>query len=206
MRTTVYIDGFNLYYAIKRTPYRWLDPMAMSRLLLPGNVITNIKYYTAIVNARTHDPVQPVRQQTYLRALRTLPEMSIHFGEFQTHTVKMVLANPSPGGPTIVEVIKTEEKGSDVNLATHLLHDAYQDRFDVAVLVSNDSDLAEPLRIVTQELGKPVGILNSRKHPSFTLRQYAVFFKRVRAGVLAASQFPPVLTDAVGTFHKPATW
>ena len=52
---------------------------------------------------------------------------------------------PGTGGVSrqFVEVIKTEEKGSDVNLAVHLLNDAWLDRYECAVVVSNDSDLAE---------------------------------------------------------------
>lgn len=57
---------------------------------------------------------------------------------------------PRPG-PTVVKVIKVEEKGSDVNLASHLLLDAFQGNFDVAAVLSNDSDLVEPVRIVTQQ-------------------------------------------------------
>lgn len=52
-----------------------------------------------------------------------------------------------------------EEKGSDVNLASHLIHDGWSGQYDVAVLVSNDSDLEEPMRIVTQELRKPIGLV-----------------------------------------------
>lgn len=47
-----------------------------------------------------------------------------------------------------------------MNLASHLLRDAYSKRFKVAVTVTNDSDLAEPVRIVAQEIGLPVGLLN----------------------------------------------
>jgi hypothetical protein len=67
---------------------------------------------------------------------------------------------------TLVWVDKTEEKGSDVNLASHLLRDAYGRRFEVAVLVTNDSDLAEPVRIVAQEIGLPVGLLNPHQFHS----------------------------------------
>ena len=64
----------------------------------------------------------------YLRALGTLPEVEVHYGHYLNHKVKMLLAQPQPGGPKFVEVIKTEEKGSDVNLATHLISDAYERR------------------------------------------------------------------------------
>jgi hypothetical protein len=87
-----------------------------------------------------------------------------------------------------------------------LLADAYHGEYDVAVVVSNDSDLLAPIRIVRSELRKKVGILNPQTHPSRVLLANADFFKSIRPGVLAASQFPPTLTDAHGTFHKPGSW
>ena len=60
-----------------------------------------------------------------MRALATVPKVSVHSGHFLTHTVTMPLV-ALPGQPQqFAKVIKTEEKGSDVNLATHLLHDAH---------------------------------------------------------------------------------
>src|ERR1051326_3162947 len=110
----VYIDGFNLYYgAVKGSPYRWLDLGALCHRMLPGDQILAIKYFTAIVSARPYDPQQPVRQQVYLRALRTVPLLEVVFGHFLTHSCRMVLTGVSP--PQKVWVDKTEEKGSDVN-------------------------------------------------------------------------------------------
>jgi uncharacterized LabA/DUF88 family protein len=147
----VYIDGFNLYYgAVKDTPYRWLDLAALCVRMLPTDKIIAIKYFTAIVSARPHDPQQPARQQAYLRALRTLPNLSVIFGHFLTHSCRMVLTGTNP--PQKVWVDKTEEKGSDVNIAAHLLNDGFHKLYEVAVLVSNDSDLMEPVRIVRQEM------------------------------------------------------
>ena len=117
----------------------------------------------------------------------------------------MPLAKPTQNQKYAV-VIKTEEKGSDVNLATHLLCDGFHNAYDVAVVISNDSDLAEPIRIVAQEFNKVVGILNPHKHPSQVLSKYASFQKQIRQGVLKASQFSQTLTDAHGSFHKPTTW
>lgn len=207
MKTNVYVDGFNLYYGcLKNTPYRWLDLATLCQLLLPNDQIHHIKYFTALVSARPSDPDQPVRQQTYIRALRILPNLSVILGSFLTHTVSMPLANPQPGQSPYVNVIRTTEKGSDVNLATHLLYDAFRGDCDTSVIISNDSDLREPVRIVTQELGRRVGVINPHKHPSRELVQYATFVKRIRTGVLRTSQFPPILTDINGTFHKPKPW
>lgn len=138
MRTFVYVDGFNLYYgAVKRTPYKWLDLDKMCRLLLPRHQILNIKYFTARVSARPADPGQPTRQQAFLRALRTIPHLEIIYGHFLTTEVTMPLAGRPAGTPAYAKVIKTEEKGSDVNLATHLLRDGYRGEYDAAVLITN---------------------------------------------------------------------
>lgn len=128
--------------------------------------------------ARPNDPDQPLRQQLYLRALRTLPKVSIHLGHFLTHEITMPLVVPSGQPQQDARVIKTEEKGSDVNLATHLVHDAHMGRFKVAVVVSNDSDLLEPIKIVRHQLGKTVGILNPQKNPSRALLPYIDFIKK----------------------------
>src|SRR5206468_12438682 len=104
----------------------------------------------------------------------------------------MVLSGSNPP-PQRVFVDKTEEKGSDVNLAAHFLRDAFLKNFEIAVLVSNDSDLAEPVRIVRRELGLPVGILNPHQIHSDVLRKLATFVKRIRQAHLISSQFPASL-------------
>ncbi|HQG58788.1 MAG TPA: NYN domain-containing protein [bacterium] len=204
----VYVDGFNLYYgAVKGTPYKWLDIQKMVSLLLPKNVIIKIKYFTSLVNARSTDPDQPNRQQVYLRALRTIPNLEIILGHFLSHPTKLPLANPISQQNRFAKVIKTEEKGSDVNLATHLLHDAYLNSYAVAIVVSNDSDLVEAIKIVRLELHKQVIVLNPHIHsPSYELYQIATFVKPIRKGVLAASQFPINMQDAHGQFSKPPAW
>ncbi len=149
---------------------------------------------------------QPTRQEIYLRALRTLPNISIHFGHFLTHEVTMPLVKQPGEYQNYARVVKTEEKGSDVNIATHLLHDAHMNRFDVAVVVSNDSDLLAPIKIVRYELNKRVGVLSPYKRPSNVLRSHATFIKPIRSGVLLQAQFPDKLTDHAGTFSKPKFW
>lgn len=207
-KTYVYVDGFNLYYgAVKDTPYKWLNIRRLCELLLPGYSIGRVKYFTARVSARKDDPDKPTRQQIYLRALRTLPDLEIIYGSFLSHDVMMPLAEPPPGGPRFAKVTRTEEKGSDVNIAAHLVHDAYQHNFDAAVLITNDSDLLEPIRIVRRELRLDVGILNPHRHtPSRVLTKHASFIKQIREGSLKSSQFSQTLRDANGEFHKPGNW
>jgi hypothetical protein len=204
MKTIIYVDGFNLYYgALKGTPYKWLNLDQLCRHLLPKNEIVGIKYFTALVNARPNDLQQPIRQQIYLRALQTLPHLEIIYGHFLAHEIYM----PRADDPAqTVKVIKTEEKGSDVNLAAHLVNDAHQGRFETAVLITNDSDLLEPVKIVRRELNLSVGLLNPHRRPSWALKAEAIFIKPIRRGVLKVSQFPKRLQDANGPFYKPAIW
>ena len=204
MKANIYVDGLNLYYgALKNTPYRWLDIAKLCRIMLPHDNINQIKYFTALVNPRPIDPDQLTRQRIYLRALTTIPNLEIIYGHFLTHEVMMPLAPPKNG---YAKVIKTEEKGSDVNLAMHLLSDGYKDAYDVAIIVSNDSDLLLPIQFVKKELGKMTGILNPQKYPSRVLTANADFVKNIRKGVLSKSLFPTTLTDSQGTFKKPITW
>ena len=203
--TFVYIYGFNLYYgAVKNTPYRWLNVAALCQHLLPSDQhdLRGIRYYTAQVKARPHDPDQPLRQQIYWRALQTIPILEIHRGHFLSNPKKAPLAD----GSGFAEVLIESEKGSDVNLASHLIRDGFRGAYDCAVVISNDTDLLEPIRIVKDELGKKVGIICPHPRPSDKLRKAGHFFKTIRPAVLQASQFPTDLTDATGTFHKPPRW
>jgi uncharacterized LabA/DUF88 family protein len=215
MKTMVYVDAFNLYYgALKRSPYRWLDLRKLMANLYPAHQITGIKYFTARVNPLPGNPDQPLRQQLYFRALRTLPGVEIIEGHYLSHPKRMFLANPQPGSPKTVEVIFTEEKGSDVNLAAHLLFDGFENAYDCAIVVSADSDLATPIEMVRTKLAKTVNVqipqliaANRKQRRSAKLQLVASNYRSgIRAGVLAASQFPACLNDKVGTFTKPASW
>jgi hypothetical protein len=205
--TNVYVDGFNLYYGwVKGTSHKWLNIAELCRLSLPSHYqIHRIRYFTALVKPRPSNPNQDVRQQTFIRALQTLPDVSVHYGEFLQSEVRMYLAHPPAKGPATALITKTEEKGSDVNLATYLLMDAYERDFEVAVVITDDSDLAEPIKIVRHKLKHNVTVLSPRGK-SRTLSLAATKFRPITAANLAASQFPPTLTDANGIITKPATW
>jgi hypothetical protein len=204
----VYVDGFNLYFgALKNTPYKWLDLRRLCELVLPEHEIGKISYFTARVKARPDDPQAPARQQTYLSALGSIPPMEVVFGQFFVSNVRMAVANPL-ANPRTVEVIKTEEKGSDVNLATHLLLDAFRAQADLFAVVSNDSDLTEPLRIVREELGRDTALLNPHRSTSRSLlRCHPSLVRQIRHGALSVSQFPFHVRLPDGrTVHKPAGW
>lgn len=214
MKTVLYIDGFNLYYsAVKSTPLRWLNPVALISRAFPDNQIVGVKYFTAKVTALPNNPAQPTRQMIFWRALRTLSNLQIIEGDFRTRKVMAPVVNPPPN---FQQIFKTEEKGSDVNLAAYLLLDGFRNDYECAIVVSGDSDLVTPIRMVRDELKKPVGVLNPQRlsgpdcrppRKNAGLQHAASFYQNgLTWAQLQAAQFPNTLTDTVGTFHKPSTW
>lgn len=204
-RTYVYVDGYNLYYgALKNTPYKWLDLKTLFQTILStDNHIDKIKYYSA----RASDKISAgssARQQAYIQAIQTIPEVEVHWGSFlysEKFRPKVPFTNPKE----YVKVAITEEKGSDVNLASHLINDGWKDSYDVAVIVSNDSDLIEPIRIAKEELGKTVGIIC----PHLTLATGLAnippsFVRHISKNVLKKSQFFRVLPRT--GIKKPTEW
>jgi uncharacterized LabA/DUF88 family protein len=211
VRVNAYVDGFNLWYAIRDHARhghscKWLDLHRLCQLLLPRDTVNRIRYFTAPVQPRPNKPNQGVHQQIYLRALRTIPHLSVHQGAFRTDPKWMPLESPSPGGPVTVRVLKTEEKGSDVNLATFLVSDAYEKDFDMALVISNDSDLCTPIDLVRTRLGLDVIVYNPGSYHSAELQRVASQMRKLRLGPILGSQFPSSLTDGHGTFTKPVGW
>ncbi len=217
-RTIVYVDALNLYYrALRFTTHKWLNLEDLAAASLPAtcNVIA-INYYYAPVSGRT-DPDAPRRQNVYLRALKTLPLVSTYQGNFLANQVWAGLTNPLEfrprrwfafiyPRPIVARVWKTEEKGSDVNLGAHLVRDAFQGKFDTAAVLTNDTDLVEPVRIVAQECRLPVILLAPVNKPATSLIKYATNVRHIRP-YLGPSQFPNPVINAKGEqIHKPPTW
>ena len=207
MRTFIYVDGFNLYYgALKGTPWKWLDlPALFTEVLRSHHDILRVKYFTARVSGTPVDLSKPQRQDAYLRALRHhRPQVEVYFGHFMSHPVRAPLARPV-GSQRTVEVIRTEEKGSDVNLAVHLLNDAWLDVYDCAVVVSNDSDIAEAMRLVRRHSAKRIGLITpGTGRTSRQLMAHADFSRHIRPNALRRSQLPnPIPGTGI---RKPMRW
>ena len=118
---------------------------------------------------------------------------------------RLVVRKHANGRVAMEWVHKSEEKGSDVNLASHLLKDAFEKDCECAVVVSNDSDLLTPIRMA-QGYGIVVGLVTPRPTGSVELRKLADFQKNLRKHHLAAAQFPKSLKDAHGSVTKPGRW
>lgn len=203
-KAIVYIDGFNLYYnALRKTPYRWFDIQSALEALFPEYDIDVVKYFTARVSDHKGDGAN-LRQQVYLRALKTLPKVQIVFGNFlKSHPTMPTYPLTTP--PTFVQVLKTEEKGSDVNIACHMLCDGFEGNFDVAILVSNDSDLKLAVDIVKNKLQKDVAIV-TKGPANKSLVKTAGFHRELRLHYLRNHQLPSPMTDTSGQFTAPHGW
>ena len=234
MGTTVYIDGLNLYHGVlKGTPWKWLDIEAMVRRLLPEDQIDRIHYFTAPVLATPDDPDAPSRQTVYRRALQANPLIEIHLGQF---TRRVRWRSLAPGRwsdvtrprirpawlidllqrtierqsdrSTKVRVVLMEEKRSDVNLACRLLEDVFVDSVPKVLLISNDADFLEVVRVSVNH-GVVTGVVNpSPGRPSSGhLQQAADFHLRLRHGLLADCQLPATVIDQRGRqIHRPRDW
>lgn len=206
MRVYVYVDGFNLYYrALKGTAFKWLNLRELAkRVLDPADTVEKVRYFTARVSARSGDRDAPRRQQILFNALKTVPDLEFHYGRFLPKTKRRPLVSTGK----FVEVHDTEEKGSDVNLATHLLNDGWHKRYEVALVLSQDTDLIEPIRIVVRELGLKVGVVwLDGGRPNRYLAAAASFVRHIRPADLAASQFPdPIILPSGKQLNKPPGW
>jgi len=140
-KINIYIDGFNLYFGLKEKGwkrYYWLNLVELSRKFLkPEQKLNYVKYFTSRISL---PPDKAKRQNDYIEALETLPDIKIYFGKFQKNDVKCTKCGHV--------MYKPSEKMTDVNIAVELLADAFQDSFDVAILISADSDLTGPIKYI----------------------------------------------------------
>jgi hypothetical protein len=216
MKTVVYVDGFNLYYrALQGSRHKWLNLHALCEAVLPnGCNVAAINYYSARVSG-LRNPASPKDQNAYFDALKTLPNLHIHLGNFQVTRKWMFMvqpiefrppsATPYPD-PEFIRVVKTEEKGSDVNLGAHLVRDAFTGAFEHAAVITNDTDLNEPLRIVVQDAKLKVTLLTPVSKPAGTLEKLATEVRHV-VPYLGVSQFSDQVIGQNGQIiTKPSDW
>ena len=203
-RVAVYIDGLNLYYALRSKGWRrfyWLNLWRLSEnLLRPEQQLTQVKYFTSPFSHDKENPGQPERQAAYLQALATLPNLSIHYGYHipKTRVCKQCGA-----------ISQThEEKMTDVNIAAAFLCDAQDDVFDTAILITGDSDQSGPICVVkSRHPNKRVLVAFPPERHSKQLREVSHAYFTIGRGKIAASQFPDTIIKPDGyPIHKPAQW
>ncbi|MDR0967302.1 MAG: NYN domain-containing protein [Rickettsiales bacterium] len=210
-RVIAYIDGFNLFYSsLKGTKNKWLDLWKLCESLLkPNQELVAVRYFSARVGAFIDNFDRPEKQKVYLQALATNPKIEIELGYFSKHKIKMPIADDWDNGKIkMIEVIKTEEKGTDVNLAVQLTADAFQNKFDYAMLFSNDSDMAKSVEIATKICKKKIGLyIDKHANPAKILQENVCFIKKLSGSVFESCQLPDAIETTIGrTITKPKDW
>lgn len=139
-RVIVYIDGFNLYFGMREAGFdtcRWLNVKKLAESLLQSHQrLIAVKYFTSRVS---NNPDKQKRQSTYIDALESV-NVKIIYGNYQ---------DGSEDCRRCGHVWRTaKEKMTDVNIATSIIIDAFKDEYDMAMLISGDSDLVPPIKAI----------------------------------------------------------
>jgi uncharacterized LabA/DUF88 family protein len=145
-RVIAYIDGFNLYFGIREAGFdycRWLDLKKMVQKLMKSNQsLEEVKYFTSRVS---NDPQKQKRQANYIDALESTG-IKVLYGNYQNNAEECKRCGHS------WKIAK--EKMTDVNIATNMIVDGFNDLFDMALLISGDSDLVPPIRATHNHLNQ----------------------------------------------------
>ena len=229
MRVRVYVDGFNLFYGALKAKIkpeidldtknrikeekkilRWLDLNKLVKEFVKGEnvVINKINFYTADIKPRSEGDKSPLNQQEYYKALNSFSNIKICKGRYDSHS-KSLPIYPLTNPLQFATVLNSEEKGSDVNFASHLVFDACKDEFDMAVIITNDSDLLEPIKIACQ-LGKKILILcpHSYINNDFLINFDTKSLRKISAKNIKNSQLDDVIYSTEGNIiaQRPDYW
>lgn len=199
-RIIVYIDGFNLYFGMKQAGFdnfKWLNIRDLSESLLKlGKEIVGIKYFTSRVS---NNPDKQKRQSTYIEALETVG-IKIYYGHYQRDAIECRRCNNVWAN--------YNEKMTDVNIATQMLVDAFQDNYDMAMLLSGDSDLVPPIKAIHENFGqKRVFVAFPSKRFNNSVAFVAKGSMIIGRKKLMDHQFPPEVIKPDGfVLVKPVDW
>ena len=105
-------------------------------------------------------------------------------------------------------LVTYHEKMTDVNISVELMTDAFQDRFDVALLLSADSDLVGPIDTVRRLYSaKQVIVAFPPKRSSFALQKIATATLHIGHNELSKGQFPDtVVKSSSVSLRRPTEW
>jgi uncharacterized LabA/DUF88 family protein len=199
-RVIAYIDGYNLYFGLREKGWKrfyWLNLQRLAeQFLKPNQTLIETKYFTTIVK---HPDDKRRRQQVFLEALQTLSHLSIFYGHFLSDTITCRECGHS--------YTTHHEKMTDVNISVELMKDAFQDRFDLAFLISADSDLVSPVRTVQQLFPqkKVISIFPPGRFSS-ALKNVSSGVLRIGHAELSKSSFPDLVDKDGVVLRKPASW
>lgn len=199
-RVIVYIDGFNLYFGMMDAGFnhcKWLNIEKLVWSYLTANQeLIEIKYFTSRI---TNNPQKQKRQTTYLEAIETT-EVKIIYGLYKA---KLIECENCGHNWNI-----SNEKMTDVNIATHIIIDAFHDKYDTAILISGDSDLVPPIKAVHQNFpNKVVSVFFPPNRHNNTVAGAAKGSQIIGRKKLSDSQFEENVKKKDGfILHKPDDW
>ena len=162
--------------------------------------LSHVHYFTTRIRSNGHNAADAKRQNTYLDALATLPALTRHEGHYLEKTRRCRSC-----GATWPDY---EEKMTDVNIASQLLVDAFDDCYDTAIIMSGDSDLTTPVRRVRERFpNKRVVIAQPPNRHSQELNRAANGFFSIGEDKLRNSQLPNQVVSKTGyPLLRPAHW
>ncbi len=201
-RVIFYIDGLNLYNGLKRAnlrKYYWLDLRELAiKLCLPNQELIRVKYFTSMVSTK-FDEDKFHRQSSYIKAIKTLPDMEVFLGR---HQKGMTICNRCG------KIFKNfSEKMTDMNIAVEMFKDAHQKNCDTQILVSGDSDLVPVCRTVLELFNMKLVIFFPPYRKTDRLREYCHFSARIFTHYIKKSQLPEEIIDSSGNeITKPEYW
>lgn len=200
-RVIAYIDGFNLYYGLKDKNwkrYYWLNLSSFVLSLLENSqTLVCSKYFTARVDKPAS---KKARQDAYLDALGTLSDLNIYYGRYQYDPFTCYKCSRTYDIP--------HEKMSDVNIATEMLSDAFQNKFDTAFLISADADLVSPIKKIRDLFPeKRLVVFFPPERRSADLARVAYHSRPIYRKNFAENQFPELITRGDGyVIKRPLEW
>jgi len=191
----IYIDGFNLYYGIRSLGqfYKWLDIQALARSFVKNdNTAIEVKYFTAKLNGSDESVY---RQNIYLDALsKYCAKVQIILGCFAKARQCKHCKNKN-----------NEEKQTDVNIACEIMQDLYENNFDIAYLISGDSDLVAPVKAIVR-LQKIIIIACPPSRKSKELNEVASSYFDIDKNRLKKCQLPNEITTKRNPLERPEKW
>ena len=176
---------------------------------IPALAFQGIKYFTARVTKDADDPDAAIKQHQYLEALKSLGLVEIIEGFYKRFRVKLPFAKEpcrSCDKVKYATVIKTEEKKSDVNLASAMIVDAFEDKADAFVLISGDADQSAPLSIVRHKLKKVTVVFNPHEGECHELRRFSTFCKNIPRELPSQCRLPDEVPVGKRIVTCPRSW
>lgn len=223
MRVSVNVDGLNFYNQKmkKRPSLKWLNLYLLAQNLLGDHHQLTVHYFTSNLFEEAGQ-----RQQLYFKALQTVPAIKTHKGRMVPDKKFRPPVSPlntrpadfswqSPVASAVCEPRKVKvkirtEKQTDVHLGVRLISEAYENRFDKAYLLSNDTDF-RPALLQLVRLHKDICLITPLKNGEISKWLGSVLGQTpltMTDAHLAEAQFPDEIRNRHGALvvARPAAW